>query len=402
MGRGGRYGVRQPTPREPLPTLVIGAGPTGLALACALAQESVACRVIERRERPSERSKANLINPRTIEVLAELGIGERLLAEGIPIVRTRIARGTRVVAEFGTPPFPQTRYPFALHIPQPQLEDLLLQRLQELGVAVERGVELQAVRQGRDSVVARLAGPAGPEECRAAYLVGCDGANSTVRQCLGLSFSGQAYPESFIVADIQADWTLPLATNLMWLHRDGVLLAWACRAPGLWHFFFNLTAAQDATITAPTLDDVRRIVSERTGDRRVALDRPVWISKFGVQRRQVGQYRVGRIFLAGDAAHIHSPMVGKGLGIGIQDGASLGTAIANAQGEARDISLLDAYWRERMPVTRQVFRESHATHRLLIPRGPASRRVRDTLAPLLRLGPAQRALLRSNFQLEGR
>lgn len=379
--------------------LVVGAGPTGLALACALAQRGVACRIIDRRGAVSGRSKANLINPRTIETLAGLGLADRLLAEGVPIRHSCIMRGARTIVAFATPSFPQTPYPFALHIPQPALERLLAARLAELGVAVERGVALRSFRQDRAGVVACLSGSGGEEEVRSAFLAGCDGAHSTVRGQLGLPFVGAAYPESFVVADLRADWAQPEATNLMWLHRDGVLLAWACREPGLWHLFFNLTATQDAAIATPSLEDVRRIVAERSGDVGVRLDRPEWLSKFNVQQRQVGQFRVGRVFLAGDAAHIHSPMVGKGLGIGIQDGATLGAYLATALRHPRDISLLDAYQRDRFPVTRQVFREAHATHRLLIPRNAAACRMRDVLLPLLRLPGVQRQLLWSNFQL---
>jgi 2-polyprenyl-6-methoxyphenol hydroxylase-like FAD-dependent oxidoreductase len=185
----------------------------------------------------------------------------------------------------------------------------------------------------------------------------------------------------------------------MWLHRDGVMLAWACREPGLWHLFFNLTTEQDRRIAVPTLDDVRRIVAERTGDRRVQLHCPEWISKFAVQRRRVRQYRVGRVFLAGDAAHVHSPMVGKGLGIGVQDGANLGEKIARVLRHDNDISLLDTYRHERDPVTVDVFRESHATHRLMIPRSAAMRSARDGLTYVLRLRAAQHWLLARNFQV---
>jgi 4,5-epoxidase len=355
--------------------------------------------VIDRRARPSGWSKANLVNPRTIEVLAGLGVGEALLAEGVPIRRTRILRAGRVIAAFATPPFPQTAYPYALQLPQARLEAILEARLAALGGTVERGVSLRDFRQDRDGVVAIVAGSAGCEEVRAAFLAGCDGAHSAVRERLGVGFAGEAYPESFVVADVHADWQQPGATNLMWLHRDGVMLAWACREPGLWHFFFNLTADQDARIASPSLDDVGRIVAERTGDGRVRLDRPEWISKFQVQRRRVGQFRVGRVFLAGDAAHILSPMVGKGLGIGVQDGATLGALLARVLRDGEDYSLLDAYRREREPVTTDVFRESHATHRLMIPRGAAMRRLRDGLIYVLRARAAQRWLLARNFQV---
>jgi 2-polyprenyl-6-methoxyphenol hydroxylase-like FAD-dependent oxidoreductase len=379
--------------------LVVGAGPTGLALACALAQRGVPCRVIDRRERPAGWSKANLINPRTLEILAGLGIGQRVVAEGVPVRATRVLRGARVVAAFESPPFPQTPYPYALQIAQARLEAILEERLAALGVTVERGVGLRDFRQERGSVTATVDGTDGREELRAAFLVGCDGAHSTVRERLGLPFTGEIYPESFIVADLHADWAQPAGTNLMWLYRDGVMLAWACREPGLWHLFFNLTAEQDWRIATPNLDDVRQIVADRTGDRQVHLDRPEWISKFGVQRRRVGQYRVGRVFLAGDAAHIHSPMVGKGLGIGIQDGASLGEKLARVlRGEA-DLSLLDAYQREREPVTVDVFREAHATHRLMIPRSGAAAWARDGFMHALRSGALQRWLFARNFQL---
>ncbi len=379
--------------------VIVGAGPTGLALACALAQGGVACRIIDRRAERSLYSKANLINPRTMEVLGGLGVGERLLTEGLPIRRTRLSRGERVVADFMVPSFPQTPYPYALHLPQPKLEALLIARLETLGVAVERGVALQGLRQDGRGVVARMSASQGIEEVRAAFLTGCDGAHSAVREMLGLSFAGDAYPESFVVADLHADWAQPLTTNLLWWHRDGVMLAWACPEPGLWHLFFNLTAAQDGAIRIPMLPDVQRIVAERTGDRDVRFRDPVWISKFAVQRRQVEQYRVGRVFLAGDAAHVHSPMVGKGLGLGVQDAASLGQALVKVLRDGDDISLLSAYERQRKAVSRQVFREAHATHRLLIPRSGASSIARDALAPLLRIGKVQRWLLANNFQL---
>lgn len=304
-----------------------------------------------------------------------------------------------MIAAFASPPFPQTPYPYALQLPQSRLEAILEARLVALGGTVERGVTLRDFRQDRDGVVATVEGLAGCEQVWVTFLVGCDGARSTVRERLGVGFVGEAYPESFVVADLYADWSQPEATNLMWLHRDGVMLAWACREPGLWHFFFNLTPEQDRAIASPTLDDVRQIVAERTGDRRVRLERPEWISKFAVQRRRATQYRVGRVFLAGDAAHIHSPMVGKGLGIGVQDGASLGGLLARVLRDGEDSALLDQYQREREPVTLEVFRESHATHRLMIPRSAATSRLRDGLLYLLRARPAQRWLLARNFQV---
>ena len=177
------------------------------------------------------------------------------------------------------------------------------------------------------------------------------------------------------------------------------MLAWASPEPGLWHFFFNLTAEQDRDIATPTLADLQGIVAERTGDGRVVLSEPLWLSKFAVQRRRVEQYRVGRVFLAGDAAHIHSPMVGKGLGLGIQDGGSLGRRLVAVLRGHDDISRLGEYERERLPVSQQVFRESHATHRLLIPRNDVACFARDALVPLLRRSGAQRWLLAHNFQL---
>ena len=357
--------------------LIAGAGPAGLMLAGDLAAAGVRCTVAERRTGESNLTRAFAVHARTLEELDARGIADELIARGTPV------RGLKLFgqSELSLGALP-SRFPFTLVTPQYETERVLAMRARALGAEIREGAAVIGLRQNGDEVevtLERTGGPgaesdAGPDVAparpqrrtiRAAYVVGADGANSTVRSALGLPFPGRAVVQSVMLADV------PLAeepTGTVAANSTGDAFALIAPFGDGW---FRVVAwrrdnqqPDDAPVSA---DEIRATVRQVFGT-DYGMGEPRWLSRFHSDERQVPQYRVGRVFLAGDAAHVHSPAGGQGMNTGIQDAANLGWKLAAVTAGWAGDGLLDTYQTERHPVGEQVLRSSSALlHGAMLP-----------------------------------
>jgi 2-polyprenyl-6-methoxyphenol hydroxylase-like FAD-dependent oxidoreductase len=380
--------------------LVVGAGPTGLTLACALAAQGVAVRVLDRAPGPAATSRANILHARGVEVLGRVGalgdLQERSLA---PVGMTMHARG-RALATMRFAPDDRESVQ-ALFVSQAAVEAQLRRRLGELGVEVEWGAVVTGVAQDAGGVTVESAG-AGP--VRAGWLAGCDGAHSTVRGLAGIDFPGVAVVEQFLLADVHADWAMRRSTSAGWFHRDGMLLAIPMRgadgSSDLWRLMADVPAADERLDAAQIVARFERLLPERAGETSVRIRDAAWTSVFRIHRRLAADYRRGRVLLAGDAAHIHSPIGGQGMNTGIGDAENLGWKLGLVVHGRAGHALLDTYAAERRPLATEVLRTTTTNTRLLVGEGPVARLVRDRLlVPLLGLPAVQRRATRTASQL---
>ena len=342
--------------------MIVGAGPTGLALAAQLQWFGVPFRIIDRSFDRAQESRALVVQARTLELLDSLGLADPLVARGRTGTRLVIHLGERRVArvDIREGGVEDTRYPFILFISQAETERILVEHLSRSGVAIERGVELVGFEVLDQSVDCALRFPDGREEhARAAYLVGCDGAHSVVRREGGFSFEGGSYPQDFVLGDVEAEGPLePDAINPFVL-GGGVAVFFPLGTPRTWRVIGlaaqaapvrgNGSTPDESPIGPLTLAELQSFVSGPTEGSVVVRD-PSWLTHFRLHHRQTARYRRGRVFLAGDAAHIHSPVGGQGMNTGIQDAWNLGWKLALTVRGAAALRLLDTYQDERWPV----------------------------------------------------
>ncbi|GAB2962796.1 FAD-dependent monooxygenase [Micromonospora polyrhachis] len=368
--------------------IVIGAGPTGLMLAAELGLAGVRAVVVERLLQRSGQSKALGIQPRSAEVLELRGLLEPLMDQAVQLVPGGHFAGLRL--DFTTW---DTRHPYMIGIPQGRVEALLEERLAALGVPVLRGYEVTALAQDDDGVEATVHGPDGETRLRGRYLVGCDGGRSTVRELLGIDFSGLDGRLLSVVADITLDdpdgavsatWSLPVMTP----DRTGKGYL-APIGDGVHRFLFYGAEQQTLSRDTPISEaEVGRALHHTVGP-GVELTGIHWASRFTDASRQVERYRHGRVLLAGDAAHIHSPMGGQGLNLGLQDAFNLGWKLAAEVHGWAHPGLLDTYHAERHPVAARVLANTRAQAVLLV-HDEENLALRDIVSDLLGVPEANR------------
>ncbi|MFG2224365.1 FAD-dependent monooxygenase [Streptomyces sp. NPDC048644] len=367
--------------------LVIGAGPTGLLLAGDLAESGLGVTLLERRaESTSNLSRALVVHARTLEQLDNRGLADELVAGGHPLTRMQIFGNVTL-----HPTRLRSRFPFVLVTPQFEVERLLARRAREAGAVIRYGSELLGFDQDAEGVTARFQDADGTRSERAAYLVGTDGVRSTVRETLGLPFPGRSVIRSLILADVRLE-RAPAAPFLMNSTADATALI-GTFGDG-WYRVAGWNPRRQAADTAPVgLDEIRELTRLALGT-DYGMHDARWISRFHSDERQVPDYRVGRVFLAGDAAHVHSPAGGQGMNTGLQDAANLSWKLAAVlQGRAPD-ALLDSYHAERHPVGRMVLRSSGSLLRLALLHSPARRALRTAGAQLIsRFPPLSRRAL---------
>ncbi|KFG10052.1 FAD-dependent oxidoreductase [Streptomyces scabiei] len=344
---------------------IVGAGPTGLALAVTLASAGIDFVVLDRLAEGANTSRAAVVHARTLEVLDELGASDELIARGVQVTRFAVRDGARRLL---TVPFDQlaTPHPYTLMVPQYETENVLLDRLRALGGDVHRPYEVASVVQDEDGVTLTMTSG---RTLRAAYAVGADGMHSTVREAAGIGFTGSAYAESFVLADVVMDWAPGPAEVSLTFGTTG--LAVVAPLPG---GHYRVVATVDDAPATPDLGFVQHMLDERAPGQARVTDL-AWSSRFRVHHRVAEHYRAGRLLLAGDAAHVHSPAGGQGMNTGIQDGHALGRAFADGQ--------LDGYEAQRRPVARRVVAFTHRMTRLATTRNPMARGARNTVLPLL-------------------
>ncbi len=359
-----------PTPQ----ILIVGAGPVGLVLASELARRNVPVRIIDHAPAPSNTSRAVLIHARTLEIFADMDLLEPMLEAGRPIHGASVFAGKKLVVRF---PFDEldSAYRFALDLPQPETERILLAHLESLGVVVERRTTLVGFDRRPDSLSVFLrAEESGSHTAQVSWLVGCDGAQSTVRHTLGVHFGGDGEADNYLLADVRIDWDRPDDEWFSWLHEDGLISVFPL--PNGLHRVIVAGAG------AAGVEDFHQVWNARI-PLDAKLGEPVWISGFRLLPRKVEHYRQGRALLAGDAAHVMNPAGGQGMNTGIQDAYNLAWKLALVvQGHAPE-SLIDSYSAEREPVARGAFEFAADITSLATLRHPLAQGLRNSAAGLL-------------------
>jgi 2-polyprenyl-6-methoxyphenol hydroxylase-like FAD-dependent oxidoreductase len=374
--------------------LIVGAGPVGLMLACELRRRDIACRIIDKYAEFPLTSRANGVQPRAVEVLDSLGIADKIVAESYRAKGLRILRaGTevgRIEPNVATGPGELSDQPYRgmVFANQAVVEKALRDKLAEFGGQVELRRELRSVEENPDGIVADVADLASGNvaQVHAKWLVGCDGAHSTVRTLLQLPFNGKDYPDQFVQADVYLDSDLPEGLMTLWLNDQGLMVAAIpFRAPGLWRIAAQIFPDADGNIPRASVELFQRLLAERAADSTTKIVEPVWLSNFVVHHRIVDHYRKGHVFVAGDAAHVHSPIGGQGMNTGIQDAYNLAWKLALVINGAPE-TLLDSYEAERLPVGRKVLQQTDVNHRLRVSGSPLADILMDRVVfPLLRV-----------------
>lgn len=331
--------------------LVVGAGPTGLALGIELERHGVDCRVIDRAAVRSDRSRALVVQARSLELMRAWGVADELVACGQQTMAAQIWVEKHPAAniELSDIGVDDTPYPFLLFVSQAVTERLCEAALQRLGGRVERPVELKAARPVDDGVEVTLAHAGGEvETARFDWVVGCDGAHSTVRHAAGLEFAGGRYEQDFLLADVAIRWNAP--RKLYFFFGRGKNAVVMPLADGFSRIIgITGQAVRDDAPDEPPLEDFSSLLGE-VCPFVFELQRPRWLARFRLHHRAAARYRAGRLLLAGDAAHIHSPAGGQGMNTGIQDAINLAWKLALVERGQAPSSLLDSYDEERRPV----------------------------------------------------
>lgn len=392
--KGTKTGTPTPTDTD---VLVIGAGPTGLLLAGDLAAAGLKVTLVERRAPGiSNLTRAFSVHARTLEQLDARGLADELVATGTPVATLRVFG--RAALDLGRLP---SRFPYLLLTPQYEVERLLERRALSTGVDFRYGTELRGLRQDADTVTAELAGDAPgtpPHTLRARFLVGADGVRSSVRAALGLPFPGSSVIRSMVLADVRLT---EEPDKLLTVTATGDAFAFIAPFGDGWFRVMGWDRTRQADDSEPIdLDEVRAITRRALGS-DLGMHDARWVSRFHSDERQAPAYRSGRVFLAGDAAHVHSPAGGQGMNTGLQDAANLSWKLAAVlRGEARDPeALLDSYQTERHPVGAMVLRSSGTLVRLAMARTPLQRATRALAAQLL--GTVRPAATRAIGQISG-
>lgn len=365
--------------------LIVGAGPTGLVLALWLTAQGVAVRIVDKAAAPGTQSRAMAVQARTLELYRQLGLDRELIAQGHPNPRLNLwVRGRRrarlSLADAGVE---LTAYPYLLIHPQDLHERILADRLAAMGVTVERETELAGFEQLDDRIRARLrrAGDAdGAEEtAEAAYLVGCDGARSAVRELLGMGFPGGTYLQTFYVADVDVEG--PTANGEAHVSLESsdfaVLLSYG---PGKARLIGAVRDGAGGADGRLDFDDVGHAAIEGMG---LAVKRVNWFSTYHVHHRVTEHYRRHRAFLAGDAAHVHSPAGGQGMNTGIGDAINLAWKLAAVLKQHAHDSLLDSYEVERRAFARQLVETTDRMFSVVTTEGSLAELFRTRVAPLM-------------------
>jgi 2-polyprenyl-6-methoxyphenol hydroxylase-like FAD-dependent oxidoreductase len=374
------------TKRAEVDVLVVGAGPTGLTLAGLLRAMGVTVRIIDRQLDRVRESRALAVQPRTLEVLRGLGLAQTLVERGNCASQLRLHADGRVVAvrlfDVG---LEDTAYPFLLFVSQAETESVLNEHLAEQGVHVERGVEIVSFEAGEEAVLCTLRhGDERTERLHARYLVGCDGAHSSVRHGAGIPFEGGAYPQTFALGDLEVDGDLERDVGHAFLGVGGMLFFFPLARPATWRMLGIRPpgSENDQQRAEPALTDLQAIADAFTGG-SLRLRDPVWLTYFRLHHRHAASYRAGRVFLAGDAAHVHSPAGAQGMNTGIQEAWNLGWKLALVAKGIADQVLLDTYETERRPIGRFVLRFTDRAATIATSESRILRLLRSQLVPRL-------------------
>lgn len=385
--------------------LIVGAGPTGLVVACDLIGRGNSVMVVDRLGGPATTSRAIGLQPRGLEILQRLGAADGLCQDAVPAAGSDTYAGGKLVLRLdqrfdGLGP---------LLIGQQQIEARLRDRLSALGGHMRWEQTLQDLRPDEEGVTAEFDTPQGLRTIRAGWVVGCDGAHSVVRRKMGVGLDGHTFPQTMVLADLQIDWDRPRDRLVSWLHPDGILAA-APLPGGRWRIFAEigeddpLNGADRSSGSGADPEQVAirlgQLFAERAGGVAASLGRPEWESVFRFHQRLVTSYRRGRMLLAGDAAHIHSAQGAQGMNMGIGDAFNLGWKLGLVARGLAEPAILDTYEAERRPVAAEILRRTGRGWRLTLGKSLPLRLARDWLVlPIMALRPVQRRLASEASQM---
>ncbi len=370
--------------------LVVGAGPTGLALATRLRRAGHRPFVVERLAEGQNTSRAAVVHAHTLEALAEIGIAERMMAEGMPIANFCIRDGDRLLARMSFDQLP-SRYACLLMIPQDTTEAILRDAHAAAGGEVHWGHTVTALRDVAGGVQATLDTPEGPKVVRARYAVGADGMHSIVRNAVGVEFEGSSYEESFVLADVEMRWPLRADEVALYFSPKGVLVV----AP-LPRGRFRIVATCEEAPPRPGVDTIQAILDER-GPAGAHVETVFWSSRFRLHHRLAKRYRAGRMLLMGDAAHVHSPAGGQGMNTGLVDACVLGRMLDEVLSGRRPDAFLDHYERLRRPAAKKVLSLAGRLTSAAMLRNPVKRALRNLVFRLVGSLPFSRRRVEMNL-----
>ena len=363
--------------------LVVGAGPTGLVLALWLTRLGVRVRIIDKTAEPGTTSRALAVQARTLELYGQLDLTDAIVAKGhqVPAVNLWVKGESAARISFESVGSDLTPYPFLHIFPQDRHERLLIERLEALGVKVERHTELVHFAEENNGVTARLRGPDGQEvDCAAAYIAGCDGARSIVRETIGTGFPGGTYRQLFYVADVEA--AGPALNGELHIDLDEADFLGVFPLAGQGQARLIGTVRDERTGRADTLtfEDVSdRAISHL----KVEVEKVNWFSTYHVHHRVTEHFRKGRAFLLGDAAHIHSPAGGQGMNTGIGDAINLAWKLAAVVAGRGGDNLLDSYEAERIGFARRLVATTDRVFSFATAEGKIADILRTRVAPVL-------------------
>ncbi|WP_313902097.1 FAD-dependent monooxygenase [Methylobacterium sp. E-046] len=364
--------------------LIIGGGPVGMTLASELTRYGVGVRIVDQAAQRTDKSKAMVLWSRTLELLDRGGAqgATPFVDAGFKVEGVTFVAGSDVVGRVAMDAIPSV-HAYALAIPQSETERLLEERLAAQGITVERSTQATSFTVGDRSVEATLQSADGTREVvRADWLVGCDGAHSAVRHALDMPFAGETLLSDWFLADVHmTGYPRPDTDASIHWHRDGVLLIFPIQ-PGRYRIIGDLPYTEGKAAPVPSLEQVQALVDLR-GPSGTRLFDPVWLSGFRINGRKVASYRRGRAFLAGDAAHIHSPAGGQGMNTGMQDAVNLAWKLALVAHGRAAAGLLDSYSQERSGVGDEVLKAAERLTSVATLKNPMAQGVRNAVGRLM-------------------
>jgi 2-polyprenyl-6-methoxyphenol hydroxylase-like FAD-dependent oxidoreductase len=383
--------------------LIVGAGPVGLTMAAELARYGVSVRIVDKAAQRTDKSKALVVWSRTLELLERGASIAPFIEAGLKATAANIIAGNKLIGHVDVTGV-KSKYPYALMLAQNETERLLEAHLSSFAVQVERGVEVISFSNNKDGVSTVLRNQDGREETiETGWLIGCDGAHSVVRHAEGLSFLGETMKSDWMLADVHLKgFPFPHSEMATYWHKDGVLIVFPFLEAGRYRVVADLGPSDAGPAAEVTLDRVQKVIDERGPGGLIATD-PVWLSAFRINERKVADYQSGRVFVAGDAAHVHSPAGGQGMNTGMQDAFNLAWKLALVcNGKCSD-ELLKSYSPERSEVGAQVLKSAGRLTTVGTLRNPIAQTLRNHAVQfLLGLSPVRDAMVDNMNELSVR